>query len=88
MTTVLYSSPFVPPEWIAAHGHRPERVVPGAGGEASPGITGVCPYLRAFVQHVRTQPRVGAVVLVTSCDQMRRGHEILGAESRVPAFLM
>jgi benzoyl-CoA reductase/2-hydroxyglutaryl-CoA dehydratase subunit BcrC/BadD/HgdB len=88
MKTVLYSSPFIPEEWVAAHGHRPERIFPSAASDQSLAITGVCPYLRAFVGHVLTHPEAGAVVLATACDQMRRAHDILAAQSEVPVFLM
>jgi len=36
MTTVLYTSPFVPPEWIAAHGLTPQRIVPATAIHALP----------------------------------------------------
>ena len=57
MKTVVYSSPFVPAEWIAAHALRPIRIRP-QGAPASPPaapIMGLCPYARAFMAEV-TEP--------------------------------
>ena len=84
MAIVGYSCPFVPPEWIAAHGHVPRRVRPGAEGAALPGAhEGLCPYAEAFgIEAERTD--LDAVIFTTACDPMRRIHE------RAPgrAFLM
>ena len=46
MNTIAYSSPFVPAEWIAAHGLRPHRLRLCAGdGPALAAVArGVCPY--------------------------------------------
>lgn len=53
MMRILYSSPFVPPEWIAAHGCTPVRLTPSLGGEdgqARATQEGVCPYAQGFAQ--------------------------------------
>jgi len=52
VSTVVYSSPFVPAEWIAAHGLRPLRLRPGAGAASVGPVMGMCPYARAFVGDV------------------------------------
>ncbi len=102
-----YTSPFVPVEWIAAHGARPERVVPGpdpgaavvrrahggrvlslSKGAAEAPLAGVCPYARAFVGEVASGAGYDAVVVTTTCDQMRRASEWMARHSRVPVFLM
>ena len=87
MKTVVYSSPFVPAEWIAAHGVRPRRIRPDPAA-ASPSpygpvlgagpIMGVCPYARAFMGEVLSAPAAGAAVFTTTCDQMRRAAEWAG----------
>jgi hypothetical protein len=38
---VAYASPFVPAEWIAAHGHRPVRVPVGRARGSSGAGTGI-----------------------------------------------
>jgi hypothetical protein len=46
MKTVAYSSPFVPAEWIAAHGLQPHRLRLRATDRVA---RGVCPYVGALV---------------------------------------
>jgi benzoyl-CoA reductase/2-hydroxyglutaryl-CoA dehydratase subunit BcrC/BadD/HgdB len=87
---VAYSCPFVPAEWLAAHGLHPRRMVPHANGTAT-GMgerMGVCPYARAFAGAVLPEAGVQAVVMTTVCDQMRRMAETLARESNAPVFLM
>jgi benzoyl-CoA reductase/2-hydroxyglutaryl-CoA dehydratase subunit BcrC/BadD/HgdB len=57
MKTIAYSSPFVPAEWIAAHGLQPRRVRPraGDGGSLPPMTRGVCPYAAAMVGEATAQ---------------------------------
>ncbi|MHC4117961.1 MAG: 2-hydroxyacyl-CoA dehydratase [Planctomycetota bacterium] len=90
MKTIVYTCPYVPAEWIAAHGLRPSRVVPGGADSAlSPAAReGVCPYVRGFIAEVTTDARAGAVVMTTVCDQMRRAFDIISRKCEVPAFLM
>ena len=94
MLTVVYVCPFVPPEWIAAHGLRPERIIPGlgacaAGGGSMPASAGVCPYARSFVNAAAVADRqADAVVFTTVCDQMRRAAEVFSTLSDRPVFLM
>ena len=142
MKTVAYSSPMIPPEWIAAHGLRPWRVLPGQGKSTgrsgtetdsvcgiglSPRISrgiaqGVCPFSQAFMddvcgmgfqpmrstgilpvasvssvsacsleqpQDISGRPnKFDAVILATTCDQMRRTGEMLSPSLATPAFLM
>jgi benzoyl-CoA reductase/2-hydroxyglutaryl-CoA dehydratase subunit BcrC/BadD/HgdB len=88
MKSVVYSSPFVPAEWIAAHGVRPMRLRPDpAAALPSTGpLMGVCPYARAFTSEAGTS--AGAVIFTTTCDQMRRAAEWLSLEGTTPVFLM
>lgn len=83
--TVIYSSPFVPEELVAAHGLLPSRVTPRAS-EVSPGIptAGMCPCARGLVQSA-SEPGADAVIIATTCDQMRRAAELI---AHTPVFLM
>lgn len=76
---IVYSSPCVPPEWIAAHGLRPCRLIPGRATAESPipATADICPFLRAFVNEACHRRNTAGVVLVTVCDQMRRAPDLL-----------
>jgi len=90
LKTIAYSSPFVPAEWITAHGVRPVRLRPdpAAAARLAGPLMGVCPYARAFVGKAMSLPDVDAVVLATTCDQMRRAAEWPGLAGGRPVFLM
>jgi benzoyl-CoA reductase/2-hydroxyglutaryl-CoA dehydratase subunit BcrC/BadD/HgdB len=77
---VLYSSPFVPPEWIEAHGQMPVRVLslPTVAG------AGVCPIAAGFARAAGDGD--DTIVVTTTCDQMRRASETIDGAGRV--FLM
>ncbi len=87
---IAYTCPYVPAEWIAAHGLRPQRVIPlpieGEGIVAR--AEGLCPYARAFVNDVAAMGEVGGIVLTTVCDQMRRVFDLLIRRLDTPAFLL
>jgi len=89
MRTVSYTCPFVPAEWIAAHGLHPARIVPEPAGLATlPGAgEGVCPFTAAFFNEARSAPPDRAVIVTTVCDQMRRMSEWIEGERNVPVFL-
>ena len=85
MKSVLYTCPFVPPEWIAAYGLEPMRLTPAptrAGVSA-----GVCPFAAAFINAAATTP-ARAIIATTVCDQMRRSAEIIESRCDTPVFLM
>jgi benzoyl-CoA reductase/2-hydroxyglutaryl-CoA dehydratase subunit BcrC/BadD/HgdB len=90
MNQVLYTSPYVPPEWIAAHGLVPCRVIPAdpAGRQPAWDRQGLCPYVRAFAAEVMAADQAAGVVMATVCDQMRRAFDVVAQGGRVPAFLM
>jgi len=90
MKSIIYSCPYVPAEWIAAHGLQPSRIVPDAANSAAVLVRreGVCPYVRAFVGEAVMCKQAGAVVVTTVCDQMRRAFDVLVRQSKLPAFLM
>jgi benzoyl-CoA reductase/2-hydroxyglutaryl-CoA dehydratase subunit BcrC/BadD/HgdB len=87
MNAVGYSSPFVPAEWIAAHGLRPHwlRLQP------SEKLTrGMCPYAGALLDAALTVrwSDVSALVLTTACDQMRYVAAVLQQRGGRPVFLL
>jgi benzoyl-CoA reductase/2-hydroxyglutaryl-CoA dehydratase subunit BcrC/BadD/HgdB len=90
MKKLVYSCPFVPAEWIAAHGLRPSRILPGpADASAFAGASaGVCPYAAAFLHAVSRDGEAEAAVLTTVCDQMRRGFEQAQRDAHRPVFLL
>ncbi len=79
--SIAYASPFIPPEWIAAHGWKPSRRMPGGG---APERAGACRFAAGF--STQTGADVRAMVFTTTCDPMRRGMEI-GRMEAIPRFL-
>ena len=90
MLTVAATCPYVPPEWIAAHGVRPRRIAPSTARreELARATAGLCPYARAFMNTLADPPRPDAAVFTTVCDQMRRAAEAFAGLSGLPTFLM
>lgn len=90
MKTIVHVSPFVPQEWIAAHGFRPSRVPldQARGIDRVQPTAGMCPYARAFVASGLSSAEGDAMVATTECDQMRRAAEVLATESKVPVFVL
>lgn len=90
--TIIYSSPFVPAEWLEAHGFQPDRITPHWAGDAHSAniMFGMCPFARAFVEDILDcdERSTDAVVFTTTCDQMRRGYDIITQNCDLPAFLM
>jgi benzoyl-CoA reductase/2-hydroxyglutaryl-CoA dehydratase subunit BcrC/BadD/HgdB len=87
MDTVLYTSPFVPPEWILAHGFRPKRLTVNPNGDPAPTIEGLCSFAASFLADVMARSPA-AVVMTTTCDQMRRTAELLASRTPTPVFLL
>ncbi len=88
--TIAYTCPYVPGEWIAAHGLRPRRLIPlpVEGASVIPRLEGLCPYARAFINDVAASRDVDGVIVTTMCDQMRRVFDLLVRRVDVPAFLL
>ena len=88
MKTIVYTCPYVPAAWIAAHGLRPSRVMPGNVGSvfSLAGREGVCPYVRGFIAEVTKNGGAGAVVMTTVCDQMRRAFDIVTRKCDLPVL--
>jgi benzoyl-CoA reductase/2-hydroxyglutaryl-CoA dehydratase subunit BcrC/BadD/HgdB len=87
---VAYTCPYVPAEWIAAHGLQPLRLIPlpVEGAATISRIEGLCPYARAFVNDVVASQDIDGIVVTTMCDQMRRVFDLLVRRVDVPAFLL
>ena len=90
MTKVLYTSPYVPAEWIAAHGLDPVRVTPARTDHVPTMLDrqGVCPFVRSFLAGALAWPAPRVIVMATVCDQMRRGFDVVTHADSTPAFLM
>ena len=90
MKTIIYTCPYVPAEWIAAHSLRPSRIIPDSAGTTGPlgRAEGVCSFVQGFINEVITHKQVGGVVITTVCDQMRRAYDIIVRKCDVPLFLM
>jgi benzoyl-CoA reductase/2-hydroxyglutaryl-CoA dehydratase subunit BcrC/BadD/HgdB len=87
MKKVVYSCPYIPAEWIAAHGFRPSRIMPSAVSDTAQ-VEGLCPYAQAFINEVTNDNGANAIIVTTLCDQMRRAYDIISAECGTSVFLM
>ena len=90
MKTIAYCNPFVPAEWIAAHGMRPLWMRLRSTGDRRllGGARGVCPFAAACIDAVRGVEDFSALVLTTTCDQMRYAAAVLERDNHLPLFLM
>ena len=87
---IAYSSPFIPVEWIAAHGLQPHWLRPRSeNGPAMLAVTrGVCPYAGALLDSIISSDDGSAIVMTTICDQMRYAAALAESGGRCPVFLM
>ena len=87
---IRYSSPFVPAEWIVAHGLAPVLHTPRGGARGGPiaNREGVCAFLRAFVNEAAGEPDTAGLVLATTCDQMRRAADDAARGADLAVFLL
>ncbi len=85
---VVVTSFFIPPEWIAAHGFRPVRLMP-AGSDSDCGgcAAGFCPYAEAFLDETAGATHA-AIVMATSCDQQRRAAELAATRGDSPPVFL
>ena len=90
MTAIAYASPFVPVEWIVAHGLKPRwvRLSAPAGRALAMIPRGVCPYAGALVEQALSGMEASALVLTTACDQMRYAAALIESRGGCPVFLM
>lgn len=85
---VYLASPWVPPEWVRAHGLEPRGVwaADRLGMGAFPLAAGVCAFAEAVAQFTRNHSE-SAVVLATHCDQLRRSFDVLAGNGCGNCFL-
>jgi 2-hydroxyglutaryl-CoA dehydratase, D-component len=77
---VFCTSPWVPPEWIRAHGLEPRGVWLARDFACEPLslAAGVCAFANAAVRLAERQSQ-SAVIFTTHCDQLRRGFDTVAA---------
>ena len=90
MRKIVYTCPYVPIEWVRAHGLEVMRLMPkcssreGAVSERE----GMCPFAAAFAEEAIKNKEEWAIVVTTGCDQMRRVFDLIYAEFGSACFLM
>ncbi len=90
MDSVGTISPFVPPEWIAAHGLRPAWLALDRQHGVLPegAHRGLCPCAGALIIQAFNGTAADSLVLTTACDQMRYAAAYLDIHGSVPTFLL
>ena len=85
---VFYTSPWVPPEWIKAHGLEPRGIWLARDFACAPQplAAGVCAFANATVHLAERQPGA-AVIFTTHCDQLRRGFDAVAGAAQSRSFL-
>ncbi len=83
---VLYSSQYIPPEWIKIHGFQPVNMISQNNNAFQESSEGVCPYAELMFKQAELFDG-SAVVFTTRCDQMRRISELYSS-SGAKLFLM
>lgn len=90
MKKITYTCPYVPAEWIAAHGLKPSRIMLSSLDTTFPlgRAEGVCPFVQAFAHQLLTDNSIGGAVMTTVCDQTRRAYDIVSQQHKDNIFLM
>ena len=85
---VFYSNPWIPVEWIKAHGLEPCGVWSATElwRDLPPLSAGVCPFAKSVCRFAAARTE-SAMVLATTCDQMRRGFDAYAADAGSRVFL-
>jgi hypothetical protein len=85
---VFSTSPWVPPEWIRAHGLEPRGIwlARDFACEPLPLAAGVCAFANAVVNLAERQAE-SAVIFTTHCDQLRRGFDAVAGATQPRVFL-
>ena len=85
---LFHASPWVPVEWIKAHGVAPRGLWYADGLNLGPtrSSAGTCAFAQAVVRFAETHPE-RAVLLTTHCDQLRRGFDTFAGSLPGRAFL-
>jgi benzoyl-CoA reductase/2-hydroxyglutaryl-CoA dehydratase subunit BcrC/BadD/HgdB len=87
---VYLASPWIPREWVEVHGLVPRGLfcAPVLGTLTPRMAEGICSFAQQSLELARTYcDRGNAVVFVSSCDQMRRGFDLVGEQETSNAFL-
>jgi hypothetical protein len=84
----FYSSPWIPAEWIEAHGLQPCGVwfAEDLDGGAVPLSAGVCAFSEAVLRFAETH-HDSVMIFTTACDQMRRSFDVFAGSQPARAFL-
>ncbi len=83
---VFVTSPWIPPEWIAAHGLVPRGAWFGQTRQPSAVPEGVCAFAQRMADLANSRPDA-ALVFTTACDQMRRSADAVSARANPRGFL-
>jgi hypothetical protein len=85
---IFYTSPWVPPEWIKAHGLEPRGVwfADDPGAEPLPIGAGACAFANSVVRFAERHAE-SAVIFSTHCDQLRRAFDAVGGSALERGFL-
>jgi hypothetical protein len=83
---VFCSSPWVPPEWIKAHGLEPRGVWFARDFTRLPLAAGVCAFAESVVRLAEAH-RDSAMIFSTHCDQIRRGFDLVAGAAAGRSFL-
>jgi hypothetical protein len=85
---VFLTSPWIPSEWIRAHGLQPRGIWPVESFQpgAWPLSAGVCAFAEAALRFAEARTD-SAVIFSTACDQMRRGFDTAMLRGQRRAFL-
>ena len=90
MNAIAYSSPFIPPEWISAHGLQPSwMTLRGSDSTFAVEVSrSLCPFAGQVMHEAMCGLDAAAIVLTTSCDQMRYAAASLERRCDTPVFLV
>ena len=83
---VILTSPWVPREWIQAHGLTPRGVWLGKKDQPVALPEGVCAFAQEMTRLSEAHPQA-AVVFTTACDQMRRAADAVWSQVGSRGFL-
>lgn len=89
MKKIIYTSPYIPAEFIYAHDFTPLRIFPECKEMINTfkSQMGVCPFTKFFVNDICSNHPNTPIIFTTSCDQMRRASEIISLQFSNPVFL-
>jgi benzoyl-CoA reductase/2-hydroxyglutaryl-CoA dehydratase subunit BcrC/BadD/HgdB len=85
---VFLTSPWIPAEWIRAHGHEPRGIwfAENFRSDGTPLSAGICAFAERAVRFTATQPD-SAVIFTTACDQLRRAFDAVTFHGKARSFL-